>query len=126
MRPCTHPRCPNIVVRGACPIHKAKARQVEARYTKGNYGRPWRRLRQQFLEDAYPWFCSLHAPPCTARNRQMSLDEVEVDHLVPHRGDVTLRDDRTNLQVLCRACHSYKTAQEVGWSTPSAQQRAGR
>jgi 5-methylcytosine-specific restriction protein A len=35
-----------------------------------------------------------------------------VDHIVPHRGDPTLFNDDTNLQSLCDACHSRKTAIE--------------
>ena len=115
MRPCAQPGCPVVVQGGRCPTHRAKVRQVEQRYTQGNYGRPWRRKREQFLEQSYPWFCAIQGSTCTARARMMDKAEVEVDHVVPHRGDVTLRDDLTNLQVTCKACHSAKTASEVEW-----------
>lgn len=36
-----------------------------------------------------------------------------VDHVTPHRGDLLLFLDRTNLQSLCKACHDrHKQAQE--------------
>ena len=40
-----------------------------------------------------------------------------VDHIEPHRGDVTLFRDTTNLQPLCHPCHaSLKQQQEFrGW-----------
>jgi 5-methylcytosine-specific restriction protein A len=98
---------------------------VESRYTKGNYGRPWRRLRQQFLDSTYPWYCALQSEHCTAKGRMMEPTEIEVDHIRPHRGDATLRDDLTNLQVACKACHSWKTAQESGWGTSTAAQWSG-
>jgi 5-methylcytosine-specific restriction protein A len=115
MRYCSHPRCPVLVPHGRCQAHQFQQRQVQTRYTKGNYGRPWRRLRDAFLEQAYPWFCAIQGSACTAKGRAMQRAEVDVDHVIPHRGDPVLRDDITNLQVTCRACHSQKTATEVSW-----------
>src|SRR5690606_13204479 len=36
----------------------------------------------------------------------------EVDHIVPHRGDIKLFLDAANLQSLCKPCHSSKTSKE--------------
>lgn len=36
----------------------------------------------------------------------------EVDHVVPHRGDMCLFLDEANLQSLCKPHHSSKTARE--------------
>lgn len=113
MRYCAKPSCPVLVEKGRCAQHQQQQRAVETRYQQGNYGRPWRRLRQQFLEDTYPWYCAIHSPHCTAPARAMTRDEIEVDHIVPHRGDVTLRNDVTNLQVACKSCHSWKTSRET-------------
>jgi len=38
----------------------------------------------------------------------------DVDHIVPHRGDMVLFWDRANWQGLCHPCHSAKTAKEDG------------
>lgn len=36
----------------------------------------------------------------------------DVDHIIPHEGDMTLFLDEDNLQTLCRSHHSIKTAKE--------------
>lgn len=37
-----------------------------------------------------------------------------VDHIKPHKGDMTLFFDPSNLQTLCKACHDgHKRAQEM-------------
>ena len=33
----------------------------------------------------------------------------EVDHIIPHRGNMALKKDMDNLQGLCNKCHSRKT-----------------
>lgn len=38
----------------------------------------------------------------------------EVDHIVPHKGDMQLFWDSSNWQSLCKPCHSLKTATEDG------------
>lgn len=38
---------------------------------------------------------------------------VVVDHITPHRGDLSLFWDETNLQPLCKQCHDRKTAAET-------------
>ncbi|MEZ2406927.1 HNH endonuclease signature motif containing protein [Bosea sp. RCC_152_1] len=36
-----------------------------------------------------------------------------VDHIIPHKGNALLRDDRSNWQPLCAPCHnSTKQSQE--------------
>jgi 5-methylcytosine-specific restriction protein A len=41
-------------------------------------------------------------------------EATDVDHIKPHKGDMTLFWDRTNWQSLCGPCHSAKTAAEDG------------
>jgi 5-methylcytosine-specific restriction protein A len=36
----------------------------------------------------------------------------EVDHIIPHKGDMKLFWDSDNWQGLCKSCHSKKTAKE--------------
>lgn len=38
----------------------------------------------------------------------------DLDHIEPHRGDMTLFWDHDNWQSLCHSCHSAKTASEDG------------
>jgi len=38
----------------------------------------------------------------------------QVDHIIPHKGDLALFFDPSNLQTLCASCHSRKTAREDG------------
>jgi 5-methylcytosine-specific restriction protein A len=38
----------------------------------------------------------------------------DVDHIIPHKGDMELFWDNTNWQSLCAPCHSTKTATEDG------------
>ena len=38
----------------------------------------------------------------------------EVDHIIPHKGNLLLFYDPDNLQSLCRPCHSRKTVVEDG------------
>lgn len=38
----------------------------------------------------------------------------DLDHKVPHKGDVSLFWDMGNWQALCAGCHSAKTAREDG------------
>lgn len=49
--------------------------------------------------------------------RCLSFDLVtiatDVDHQVPHRGDKKLMWSASNLQSLCKSCHSWKTQEEV-------------
>lgn len=41
-----------------------------------------------------------------------------VDHVTPHRGDRALFDSLDNLQSMCDACHSRKTAWEDARDVP--------
>ena len=59
----------------------------------------WRKRRAQFLKK-YPR-CFICGNPATI-----------ADHIVPHRGDLTLFYDESNLQPMCQSCHSRKTLKE--------------
>jgi 5-methylcytosine-specific restriction protein A len=64
----------------------------------------WRVLRRVVLREQ---------PIC--RGCQLARSS-HVDHIKAHKGDPRLFWDRTNLQGLCRACHSSKTVkQDGGW-----------
>jgi len=65
------------------------------------YDVKWRRIRAQFVK-AHP-YCS--APGCGAPT-------TDVDHIIPRARGGT--DDWSNLQALCHAHHSAKTATQDG------------
>lgn len=81
------------------PAHK--------RDTKRLYNRAgWRGkggLRERHLQEF---------PTCQGecRDRGLIVPAVDVDHIIPHRGDWDLFWDASNLCSLCVACHSKKTA----------------
>lgn len=62
----------------------------------------WSRLRTVVLSEE---------PLCRACMQDGQVTSAtDVDHIQPHRGDLRLFWDRENLQALCHACHSSKTA----------------
>jgi len=70
------------------------------------YGRRWQKARDHFLSSK---------PPCAICKRKgLSAKEMHVDHIKPHRGDMKLLYDVSNLQALCKSCHSTKTNREDG------------
>lgn len=75
-------------------------------FHKRGYTRAWAPLRMAVLRDEP--LCR----ECAKAGR--GTPATQVDHVIPHRGDPELMWDRDNLQPLCHACHSAKTATEDG------------
>lgn len=72
------------------------------------YGAQWQRLRLVILAEQ---------PVCrgfTKDGKRCHEPATEVDHIKPHKGDMELFWDMTNLQGLCKSCHSRKTAKSDG------------
>lgn len=65
------------------------------------YNYRWQQAREGFLRKH---------PLCVRCHRQGIVEPAcIVDHIIPHRGDMTLFWDRSNWQSLCGPCHnSYK------------------
>ncbi|WCB45049.1 HNH endonuclease [Nitratidesulfovibrio vulgaris] len=117
LRICRHAGCTALTrdPSGLCPHHAecAKEEQRTAQRahdrTRGNaasrgYGSAWRALRAQVLREE---------PLCRACAAQGRITAAtDVDHIVSRAQGGT--DDRANLQPLCHACHSRKTAQQDG------------
>lgn len=113
-RPCRYPGCPNLITgEGSyCPAHaRAKSKAFDAQRgtpDQRGYGETWRRLRKMFLAE-HP----LCADPFGAHEGRPVV-ATDVDHIRAKRDGGS--DDVSNLQALCHACHSRKTAAEVGWA----------
>ena len=103
--PCNFPLCPGLaVVGGYCRAHSHLAstqRKPDRRESasRRGYGADWRKIRAKIIKNhPYCLFCGAPA--------------VHVDHIKPLRYGGT--NDASNLQPLCAACHSRKTASEDG------------
>ena len=70
------------------------------------YGSRWQKARKTFL---------LSHPICADHEKRgMVMPATVVDHIVPHKGDMSLFWDHGNWQPLCAACHNLKTAVQDG------------
>lgn len=62
----------------------------------------WTRARVTYLG---------HHPLCVdCQQHGKATAATDVDHIIPHRGDMELFWDVNNWQALCHSCHSKKTA----------------
>lgn len=106
-RPCSQPGCPELTDHRFCPAH---ARAEDERYRtyqrdpaiNKRYDHRWHKIRNAYIAK-HP-LCE----HCQVTGRVTPA--AEVDHIVPlERGGT---HDETNLQALCKPCHSSKTARE--------------
>ena len=124
LRPCREPGCPRYAMPGAssCSVHlparPAKKDNAKAHHRLYTNKRLWVNPRRSFLAD-HP-LCAV----CQAEGRLVGA--TIVDHIIPHKGDLTLFSDQTNWQPLCKRCHDQKTAREDGgFGNKQADQPAG-
>ncbi|MBP8226102.1 MAG: HNH endonuclease, partial [Acidovorax sp.] len=115
LRPCRHPGCVQLVGEGGyCAAHKRVApgsfsdRERGTRQARG-YGADWDKRRVRILErDGY--LCQ----ECRRQGILKAVGDVKysafVDHIVPKCDGGS--DDDSNLETLCRACHTRKTDRE--------------
>ena len=114
LRPCSVSGCPELVRDG--PYCKQHKREVNRAYDKERgtsaqrgYGANWRKLRKMVLsrspicEDPF----GLHK-----KYGDIVITATEVDHAIPLRNGGT--NEMSNLQALCKSCHSHKTVVEDG------------
>ena len=74
--------------------------------SKRGYGARWRRIRHNHLSGE---------PLCRECDKKgITTLANQVDHIIPHKGNMKLFYDPENLQSLCTPCHSRKTATEDG------------
>ncbi|HHM4835725.1 TPA: HNH endonuclease [Pseudomonas aeruginosa] len=74
--------------------------------TQRGYGYRWQQARARYLAK-HP-LCRL----CSDAGKVVAA--TEVDHIIPHRGDMELFWQESNWMALCKVCHSKKTATEDG------------
>ena len=93
------------VRQGRCLAHAQQLERTRESATARGYTQPeWRARRDYVLQ---------REPLCrTCKTLGRVTLAHEVDHIVPRTRGGT--DDDDNLQPLCKACHSRKTAQEFG------------
>lgn len=119
-RLCSYPGCDEFAEEGQtrCVDHMVERRQVHADRWKRVQSTPevaasrklyntrwWRRESKRFLEKN---------PTCKhCAELGLVVAAREVDHIVPHRGNERLFQDRKNWQALCSSCHGRKTASET-------------
>ena len=104
--PCRHPGCPALVPYGKkyCDAHKP-LHPEEVRGASGRgYGRAWQKARKRYLE--------LHPLCVECLKAGRYVKATDVDHIVPHRGNMELFWDQSNWRALCHRCHSVKTGRE--------------
>lgn len=104
MQFCNEPGCGVLVPNGRCPTHAPRGRLTRQDYAKVHrwmVSARWLRLRAQALRDEP--FCR----QCRARGRKVLT--VDIDHIVKHNGNAVRFWDRSNLQGLCKPCHTVKT-----------------
>ena len=107
-KPCSRSGCRALTDGGLCEVHRrASMKTFDA--TRGNsgargYGVKWRKARLTYL-NSHPLCVA-----CLKQDRVVAA--TEVDHIVPHRGDMRAFWKSGNWQSLCKSCHSSKTARE--------------
>lgn len=113
LKGCNYAGCPNLTDQGMyCPQHRPKPIEDDRRDSaaRRGYDARWRKLREMFLRRhptcADPFGVHQHAG--------VVVVATDVDHILPKRAGGA--DSYDNLQSLCHACHSRKTAtQSSGW-----------
>ncbi len=104
------PDCEELVYGpGRCPKHVRPRVDQRASSASRGYGGKWQPKRHAWLK-AHPWCADIYG-----NHEGLKVQGVIVDHILPLKQGG--RDDDSNYQTLCRACHNAKTAQD-GSRTP--------
>jgi 5-methylcytosine-specific restriction protein A len=83
-------------------VHHPRHQGPRPSAARRGYDARWRKARLAFLHD-HP-FCS------TCEKKGVLQPATVVDHVLAHRGNMTLFWDPDNWQGLCKECHNRKTA----------------
>lgn len=99
LKPCKHQGCPELTDKEFCKNHRELYERKSA--SERGYNNRWRKARKRFLKQN---------PLCVHCKEDGKLTRATVvDHIKPHRGDMTLFWDESNWQPLCKKCHDKKT-----------------
>jgi len=103
LRPCVHPKCGAPTSTGRCAAHTRVREQQRPNVDVRRLYRMarWQQLRHRVLSEE-PLCCDCIAENCITAS-------TDVDHQIPHRGDLELFWSRENLRGRCHRCHSRKT-----------------
>jgi 5-methylcytosine-specific restriction protein A len=103
---CSYPGCNELTHDRYCSKHKREVNKVRNEMNSKIYNNRWRKASKAYLKDN---------PLCVHCKKEDRLTPAtEVDHIIPHGGDMKLFWDKSNWQSLCKKCHSKKTALEDG------------
>ena len=103
---CRYPGCKELGSDRYCDKHKKNVSKEQNKSSSKIYTYQWRKASKAYLKEH---------PLCVHCERDGRLTPAsEVDHIIPHNGDMKLFWDQTNWQGLCKKCHSKKTALEDG------------
>ncbi len=106
-----------MVGHALCDEHLAKAATRKRARDRAVHGRDdvagWRALYDKRWDRVSKLYLQRHCHCVDCLELGVIEPAVEVDHIVPHRGDRKLFWDRSNWQPLCHRCHARKTAREV-------------
>lgn len=121
-RPCRQPHCPNYALTAGdtlsngepctksfsyCETHMSHEYDYDkhrpSSFNRG-YNTNWQKARLHHLSQ-HPW-----CEHCLQKG--LRTPATDVDHIIPHKGDMELFWDTHNWQSLCKSCHSRKTITE--------------
>ncbi len=120
LRPGKYPGCGAWVPSGYCAAHEPQRQDRRSEEAKS-----WRWMYQTdaWHQDLRPAQL-LREPFCReCARRGIRTPATDVDHIRDHKGDWTLFIDPANLESLCHACHSRKTARELWQNSRQARRR---
>lgn len=109
LRLCRAAGCTERVVSGFCPAHTRAHEQRTHPYRHLYTSARWRRERAAFLR-RHPLCLECH------RNGQL-VQATQVDHIIPHVGNLQAFWTQRNWQPLCESHHSAKTWRETVGAT---------
>lgn len=95
------PACRQLPVTTSDPDSWRYGKSASAR----GYDSGWRKARATYLRKPDNVCCRA----CKAMG--IYTEAIVVDHVIPHRGDMSLFWDTSNWQPLCIPCHDLKTKQ---------------